>query len=158
MTTAQLKAIEDLLATNRIEDAIEQLRELLQNTRHYDDVLLQSGRFHQIKKEYDGGRLEMGPFSTNSAQIRAALLSILSEVKKEIARAAPPTSTNNATNSISELERKGYESQLQLATQKLQRMESAHMLETDEARKFAYEQQINTLRDTVQDLKAKLNL
>lgn len=158
MTTAQLKAIEDLLAVNRIEDAIEQLRELLQNTRHYDDVLLQSGRFHQIKKEYDGGRLEMGPFSTNSSQIRAALLSIIGDVKKEIARAAPATTTGNPTNHISELERKGYESQLQLAIQKLQRMESAHMLETDEARKFAYEQQINTLRDTVQDLKAKLNL
>ncbi|MDX2281329.1 MAG: hypothetical protein NW218_17210 [Saprospiraceae bacterium] len=158
MTTAQLKAIEDLLATNRIEDAIEQLRDLLYNTRHHDDVLLQSGRYHQIKREYDGGRLEMGPFSTNSAQIRAALLSIIGDVKKEIARAAPPTTTGNPTNHISELERKGYESQLQLAIQKLQRMESAHLLETDEARKFAYEQQINTLKDTVQDLKAKLNL
>lgn len=158
MNIEQLKAIEDLLATNRMEDAIEQLRELLQNTRHHDDVLLQSGRFYQIKKEYEGGRLEMGPFSTGSAQIRAALLSIIGDVKKEIARAAPPASTNHATNSISELERKGYESQLQLAIQKLQRMESAHMLETEEARKFAYEQQINTLKDTVQDLKAKLNV
>lgn len=156
MNIEQLKAIEDLLATNRMEDAIEQLRELLQNTRHHDDVLLQSGRFYQIKKEYEGGRLEMGSFSTGSAQIRAALLSIIGDVKKEIAKAAPPKP--NQSSDISELERKGYESQLQLAIQKLQRMESAHMLETEEARKFAYEQQINTLKDTVQDLKAKLNV
>ncbi len=155
MTTAQLKAIEDLLATNRIEDAIEQLRDLLYNTRHHDDVLLQSGRFHQIKREYEGGRLEMGPFSTGSAQIRAALLSIIGDVKKELVRTMPP---KPAPDSISELERKGYESQLQLSTQMLQRLETAHLLESDAARKFAYEHQINTLKDTIQDLKAKLNV
>jgi len=157
MATAQLQAVEELLAMNRIEEALEKLRELLQNSRHHEDVLLQSGRFYQIKKEYEGGRLEIGPFSIGSAQVRAALLSIIADVKKELAKAAPLMPPRGSMDTISELERQGYEKQLLLATQKLQRMETALLLETDEARKFAYEHQINALKDTVSDLKTKLN-
>ncbi|MEI6412130.1 MAG: hypothetical protein WCR52_22250 [Bacteroidota bacterium] len=157
MATAQLQAVEELLAMNRIEEALDKLRELLQNSRHHEDVLLQSGRFYQIKKEYEGGRLEIGPFSTGSAQVRAALLSIIADVKKELTKAVPLMPPRGSMDAISELERQGYEKQLLLATQKLQRMETAWLLEIDEARKFAYEHQINALKDTVKDLKTNLN-
>lgn len=157
MTTAQLQAVEELLAMNRIEEALEKLRELLQNSRHYEDVLLQSGRFYQIKKEYEGGRLDIGPFSVGSAQVRAALLSLIADAKKELAKAAPPAPPRDSTDAITELERQGYEKQLLLATQKLQRMETAWLLETDPARQFAYENEIDKLKNIISDLKTNLN-
>lgn len=61
-----------------------------------------------------------------------------------------------SVSSLSELEKKGYEAQLDLATQKLQRLHKAHLLATDENVKFAYEQDIQALESLTSNLKAKL--
>lgn len=67
-----------------------------------------------------------------------------------------PEAASNTSSAFSDLERKGYEQQLNLATQKLQRLETAHLLETDASRQFAYEQEIQKLETLVANLKTKL--
>ncbi len=70
----------------------------------------------------------------------------------------PATDSPHSKDILSELERKGYEQHLNLATQKLQRLQSAHLLETDASRQFAYEQEIQKLEMVVADLKSTLQI
>jgi len=58
--------------------------------------------------------------------------------------------------SISALERSGYELQLNLATEKQQRLQTALVLETDPSRQFALEYEVKKLDTTIADLKNKL--
>jgi hypothetical protein len=62
----------------------------------------------------------------------------------------PPPST------VSEIERKGQEQQLALATQKQQHLKTALLLETGAAQQFALEHEIQKLDNTINDLKNKL--
>ena len=71
-----------------------------------------------------------------------------------LSQLAPPTMLQNT--SISALERGGYELQLQLATEKQQRLQTALLLETDPSRQFALEHEINKLNSTITNLKNKL--
>jgi hypothetical protein len=70
----------------------------------------------------------------------------------------PSTGKPHLKDNLSDVERNGYEQQLNLATQKLQRLQRAHLLETDAARQFAYEQEIEKLETLVADLKTKIHL
>ena len=57
---------------------------------------------------------------------------------------------------LADLDRQGHEQQISLATQKLNRLQTALLLETDAGRQFAYEHDIQKLETLVANLKAKL--
>jgi hypothetical protein len=57
---------------------------------------------------------------------------------------------------ISGLERSGYEAQITLATQKLQHLQTAQILETNASSKFALEHEIQILKDLIAQLKNSL--
>ncbi|MEQ1746532.1 MAG: hypothetical protein ABMA02_13965 [Saprospiraceae bacterium] len=58
---------------------------------------------------------------------------------------------------LSEAERAGKQRLLDLATVKHDRLQTAHLLETDEARRFAYEKMIEELDAQIAALKTELN-
>ncbi len=72
-------------------------------------------------------------------------------VTRPVSAAQTPTAST-----ISTLERKGYEQQLNLATQKQQHLQTALLLETDPSRQFALEHEIQKLDNTISLLKSKL--
>jgi len=157
----RLQKIQALLADDLIPEALAELRIVLENGPLFEEVLQQSARHSEISRQLRLGHLSFQEAATTTAQIRAGLFEVLHKIQKQ-AGFAPLGQENpgnqNLAGSIYELERIGFEQQFRLAAQKLQRLETAHLLETDEARKFAYEQEIEKLKVLNAELKAKLNL
>lgn len=80
------------------------------------------------------------------------------ETPKDAAAPAPakvvaPAAPSAARQAISELERKGYEQQLALSTQKLQYLQKALILETDPSKQFALEHEIGKLEERIETVK-----
>ena len=84
MTTHHFIAqIRDLIARDEFPEALEQLRNFLGNTPKMDEILQQSGRFHDIRKQIRLGLVSHAEANLTKNQIRAGVLDLLSEVEKQ---------------------------------------------------------------------------
>ena len=75
--------IQDLIATDKLSEALNQLRSLLENAPQLNDVLLQSGRFHDIIRQIRQGLVSFEEANVTKNQIRFGLLGLLREVEQE---------------------------------------------------------------------------
>jgi hypothetical protein len=80
--------IRDLIAHDELPTALEKLRTLLENSPKLDEVLLQSGRFHDIRKQIRLGVLSHAEANLTQNQIRAGLLELLREIEESTAESS----------------------------------------------------------------------
>ena len=78
----------DLIAHDELPTALEKLRTLLENSPKLDEVLLQSGRFHDIRKQIRLGVLSHAEANLTQNQIRAGLLELLREIEESTAESS----------------------------------------------------------------------
>ncbi|MEI6411601.1 MAG: SUMF1/EgtB/PvdO family nonheme iron enzyme [Bacteroidota bacterium] len=79
-----LRQIEDLIATHRLEDAINDLKHTLEGHTDRHRLIDLSGRYHLLEREYKAGKLELNPYTVQMAQVRTELLSIVAALEKEL--------------------------------------------------------------------------
>jgi hypothetical protein len=75
------QTIRDLIAKDDLATAIARLRELLDNTPLLDEVLQQSGRFENIRKQIRLGVVSHDEANLAQNKIRAALLELVGEIE-----------------------------------------------------------------------------
>lgn len=80
-----LKTIRQLIAKDELNTALAQLRNLLKNSPNLDEVLLQSARFQDIRKQIRQGIISNAEANLTQNQIRAGLLELLTEIENQTA-------------------------------------------------------------------------
>jgi hypothetical protein len=81
--SAWLQQARDLIAQDRLDEAIALLRSLLENSPRLDEVLHQSGRFTAIHKQIRTGTVSHDDAMLTQNQIRAGLLALLREIETQ---------------------------------------------------------------------------
>lgn len=81
--SAWLQQARDLIAQDRLDEAIGLLRSLLDNSPRLDEVLHQSGRFTAIHKQIRTGTVSHDDATLEQNQIRAGLLALLREIETQ---------------------------------------------------------------------------
>lgn len=121
--------------------------------------LMPYARYGFLPKSMDDQRLIPVDKWTNTDEAFSVVVHRLHELTRQLYGENDPipdaASPIKVISALSELERHGLEQQLSLATQKLQRLQTAHLLETDPSRQFALEHEIQKLETLVGDLKSK---
>ncbi|MFN4081775.1 MAG: hypothetical protein ACK4NS_12815 [Saprospiraceae bacterium] len=79
--------IRQLIAQDKLDQALQQLRKLLDNTPQLNEVLQQSGRFADIRKLIRLGVVSHAEATLTRDQIRSALRELLDEIGKQQAQA-----------------------------------------------------------------------
>jgi len=79
-----IKNIRNLIAQNELPAALKQLRLLLENSPKLDEALLQSARFHDIRRQIRLGVVSHAEENLTQNQIRTGLLDLLREVEEPI--------------------------------------------------------------------------
>jgi hypothetical protein len=121
-------------------------------------------RFEFLPKRPDNQRLEaVSAWPDTDAALEIVVRRISELIKKAGAKTRPPASDagheilpENFPTPLADLERSGLEQQFQIATQKLQKLQTALLLETDAARQFAYEHEIRKLETLIAGVRQKL--
>lgn len=144
------KMILELLAAGRVKDAIPTLRAALRPELDFHHELLQYESNLQIAdRNFASGKIT--PQENSRAYVLATTgVHGLSARLRDTDLLPPPDDLHDA-------ERSGKQRLLDLAVEKHARLQSAHLLETDEARRFAYEKSINELAAQIAALKSELN-
>ncbi|MBC7775872.1 MAG: hypothetical protein H7246_10600, partial [Phycisphaerae bacterium] len=78
-----LSNIRHLIARDDLAAALLQLRSLLENSPKLDEALLQSARFHDIRKQIRLGTVSHAEANLTQNQIRAGLLDLLREIEEQ---------------------------------------------------------------------------
>lgn len=144
------KTVSDLLADSRVRDAIRTLRSALRPELDFQKELkLYEHNLQHAESAFASGsmtaqgQLQVHALTTTGVQALTARLR--------------PEDLLPAPGNLTDAERNGKQRLLDLAVEKHARLQSAHMLETDEARRFAYERTINELGAQIAALKSELN-
>ena len=74
------ETIRNHIANDDLQAALKQLRILLENSPKLDEVILQSGRFNDIKRQIRLGAVSHAESNLTQNQIRAGLLDLLREI------------------------------------------------------------------------------
>jgi len=101
---AFLKDIRGLIARDELAQALQQLQQFLAHTPQLDEVIQQSGRFANIRKQIRLGTVSHAEANLTRNQIRAALLELLNEIGKQ--QAEVPALGAEAARAISILQSK----------------------------------------------------
>ncbi|MDX2249734.1 MAG: NB-ARC domain-containing protein, partial [Bacteroidia bacterium] len=78
-----IESIRDAIARNDLTEALKLLRTLLDNSPQLDEILVQSGRFHAIRKQIRLGLVSHAEASIAHAQILAGLTDLLREIEEQ---------------------------------------------------------------------------
>lgn len=78
-----LSSLRDLIAKDRLDDALQQLRTLLDNTPQLDEALLQSARWNDIRKQIRLGIVSHEDAMLTKDQIKKGLLDFLREIEEQ---------------------------------------------------------------------------
>jgi len=76
------------IAADDLLGAIQLLQGILENARQMDEIILQSARFHDIRKQIRLGTVSHTEANLTQNQIRAGLLDLLQEIETQAARPA----------------------------------------------------------------------
>ncbi len=93
MNTAQfIQQIRTRIARDELPEALEQLRTFLGNTPKLDEILHQSGRFENIRRQIRLGVVSHAEANLTQNQIRAGLLELVSEIERmNVGRVSNPS-------------------------------------------------------------------
>jgi len=80
---AYIKNIRNLIAQNELPAALKQLRLLLENSPKLDEAILQSARFHDIRRQIPLGVVSHAEANLTQNQIRHGLLDLLREIEEQ---------------------------------------------------------------------------
>ncbi len=75
--------IKDLIAKDEIEEAIGLLTKYFRGNNRLDDIVLQSGRYHSLRKDQIKGIVDYAEFNNSLNQLRANILSFLKSQEEE---------------------------------------------------------------------------
>ncbi|MBX2893598.1 MAG: hypothetical protein KF734_21970 [Saprospiraceae bacterium] len=142
--------INQLLADARAKDAIALLRRTIRPELAFQPEL--DAYAHNLTAAESAFGQDTIPFSEKmqaETLAVAGLQSLLARLRPDDLLPAPAA--------LTEAERAGKQRLLDLATQKHDRLQTAHLLETDEARRFAYEKTLQELAAQIAALKSELN-
>ncbi|AEE54026.1 NB-ARC domain-containing protein [Haliscomenobacter hydrossis] len=78
-----LTQIRQLIAEDELPAALQQLHALLENTPKLDEVIQQSGRLADVRKQMRLGMVSFEQMTVTKNQIRMGLLELVSEIEKE---------------------------------------------------------------------------
>jgi len=147
--------VEAPLAMQRQSDGLCQVVPVLLRNCLFE--LMPYAKYEFLPKNPDNHRLTPVENWSNTDDAFAVVVRRLHTLIQQIngTSQSPVAEKPDTAAAISDLERKGNEQQLHLATQKLQRLQTAHLIETDESKRFAYEQEIQKLEILVNSLKTK---
>ncbi len=97
-TKTFLSNIRDLIARDDLAAALLQLRALLENSPKLDETLLQSARFHDIRKQIRLGMVSHAEANLTQNQIRGGLLELLREIEASAGLSEGMTSSHPLTS------------------------------------------------------------
>ena len=80
-----LSEIRDLIANDELPAALKQLRLLFDNSPKLDEIILQSARFQDIRKQIRLGTVSNSESNLTQNQIRAGLLDLLRDIEEATA-------------------------------------------------------------------------
>ena len=80
---AYFKNIRNLIAQNELDEAIKQLQLLLKNSPKLDETILQSARFHDIRRQIRLGLVSHAEANLTQNQIHVGLLDLLREIEEQ---------------------------------------------------------------------------
>ncbi len=81
---AFLQDVRDLIARNRMDEALGRLRSALENSPLLDEVILQSGRHADIRQQIRLGTVGREEADRTQNQIRSGLLDLLQEIENTL--------------------------------------------------------------------------
>ena len=82
-TKEYFTSIRNLIARDDLVAAIRQLRQLLEHSPSLDEVIHQSGRFHDIRRQIRLGTISNADANLTQNQIRTGLLELLREIEEQ---------------------------------------------------------------------------
>jgi hypothetical protein len=88
-TSPFLARIRELVADDRLDEAIRQLRQLLQNSPLLDDAIQQSGRLSDIQRQIRNGTVNHEDATLTKNQIRMGILGLLGDIEAQTLTNAP---------------------------------------------------------------------
>ncbi len=101
-TTPFITSIRDLIAQNKLNAALLQIRTLLEHSPKLDEAIHHSARFHAIRQQIRLGVVSHAEATLTENQIRGALLDLLSEIEESIKESS---SHNNSAALRTEMEK-----------------------------------------------------
>lgn len=78
-----LSALRQLVAQDKLDEALSQLNSLLENSPLLNDALQLAGRFAGIRKQVSLGTVSHADATLNQNQIRAGLLDLIQEIETQ---------------------------------------------------------------------------
>ena len=78
-----LSSLRDLIARDKLDEALQQLRTLLDNSHQLDEALLQSARWQDIRKQIRLGIVSHEDAMLTKDQIKKGLLDFLREIEEQ---------------------------------------------------------------------------
>lgn len=139
-----------LLADARIKDAVALLRRELRPELDFH------GELNAYERNLNTSESAFAQNSISFAEKMQAETRAAAGVHNLVARLRPDD-LRPAPAALTEAERTGKQRLLDLAATKYARLQAAHLLETDEARRFAYEKNLEELAAQIAALKTELN-
>jgi hypothetical protein len=79
--------LKNLIAKNEIDKVIEQLHGLLKNSDKLNEVIMQSARHKELKKQIRMNLIDLDKADINKSQIRAGLLELIDEIDESTTQA-----------------------------------------------------------------------
>jgi uncharacterized protein len=83
-----IETVRNLVANDDLANALQILRNLLENSPKLDEAILQSARFNDIRRQIRLGTIEHTEAAVTQAKIRVGLLEILREIEEQNAKPA----------------------------------------------------------------------
>lgn len=91
------KKIKSLVAKDEIADAIDLLTTAFEDHPVINDIILQSGRYHSLKKEQLNGTMDFDTIQTYLNQLRANILTFIHSQKDSLLFKEPAKNSKNTT-------------------------------------------------------------
>jgi hypothetical protein len=93
--------IKEQVAQNRLDLALNELRELLQTQDYYNEAVLQSSRYADIERQIQRNTVSKTEADVEKNKIRLAILKIVDDVQKQVIQSALQGLEKGARDSIS---------------------------------------------------------
>jgi len=166
MASDYINRVEVPLAMQRQENGLCTVIPVLLRSCLFEEMPY--GKYEFLPKKPDNQRLVPVEHWERPDEALTVIVRRLNELVRRAAEKDAPLLQPDPKNALDkatkdappmlDIERRGYEQQLNLATHKLQRLQTAHLLETDPARQFALEHEIQKLETLTAELKSKLQI
>lgn len=73
--------IGELVSKNKLQEALDELKEIFDNSQTLNDIIIQSSNFNAIKREIRNGTISFDVANINLNKIRIAILQLAEEIE-----------------------------------------------------------------------------